>query len=465
MITGGNDMNNSEELTNYKKVRRIISDNDDPLKATAIRDTLWHTIGTVHYQDYIDAIIHFFNVAIRNGDPDAKELFKEVFYDDLVKYCGFFEPTCIAMQLEGLDDIILIDIRSRRLPVDEDSVGYEPLLRMMKNTFYHAKFDMPLLIVGETGTSKELLAKTIHSLSHRRKEPFQEINCSAIPESIFESELFGVIPDYPGFHNKKGMKGKIELANEGIIFLDELGKMDKRLQAKILKAIEEQKIVPVGAEEPVPIDVRFIAATQPGDMENILPDLKYRLGYPDIIKMTTLNERLNEAGDLIIDHTFAGICTKMGLRNEQMSLTESAKNSLLNRRYEGNYRELENILRGALIIALGDFRKEILPEDLHSIIELMEIFSASGKKNILQTNFEQEEGGITDILDYADKVKASIITDKLVTYLKTGRDLKSGFLTEGKTEIDYQNFLKKVKKITGKGVRDLSKMPFTNPET
>jgi transcriptional regulator with AAA-type ATPase domain len=461
MINEGNDMNNAEELTNYKNIRGIISDNDGPLKASVIRDAIWQAIGTDHSQDYVDAIIHFFNVAIRNGDPDTKELFKKVFYDDLVKYCGFVEPTIIAMQLEGLDDIILIDIRSRRLPADEFSVGYEPILRKIKDTFYHAKFDIPLLIVGETGTSKELLAKTIHALSHRRKGPFQEINCAAIPESLFESELFGVIPDYPGLHNKKGMKGKIELANEGILFLDELGKMDKRSQGKLLKALEEQRLLPVGAQESLPINVRFIAAIQPGDMGNILPDLKYRLGYPDIIKMTTLNERLNEVGDFIIDHSFTGICRKMGLRDEQISLTGSAKNLLSNRKYEGNYRELENILRGALIYVLGDSRKEIKSEDVHFVIDLIKMSSVSGEIRILQTDIELGEGGITDIIDYADKVKASIIEDKLLNYLKSGRDLKSAFVAEGKTEVDYQNFLKKIKKITGKGVRDFSKMPLS----
>ena len=112
-----------------------------------------------------------------------------------------------------------------------------------------------------------------------------------------------------------------------------------------MKAVEEQSITPVGAEEPVPIEVRFIAATQPDDMENILPDLKYRLGYPGIIKMPTLNERMNEVGDFILDHTLAGICRKMGVNNEQISLSGSAKILLLNGRYDGNYRELENILK------------------------------------------------------------------------------------------------------------------------
>lgn len=458
-------MNNAVELSNYKKIKDIISGNNDPLNAASIRDTIWQTVGRKHNQIYINAIIDFFNMAIRHGDPNAKKIFKEVFYDDLLEHCSFFETTTIAMQLEGLDDIILINIRSRRVPLEEeDSPFYEPLLREMKETFYHAKFDIPLLIVGETGTSKELFAKTIHTLSHRRKGPFQEINCAAISESIFESEFFGVIPDYPGFHNKKGMMGKIILANEGIVFLDELGKMDKRVQAKILKVLEEQEVTPVGAEEPVPINVRFIAASQPGDMGNILPDLKYRLGYPDIIKMITLNERINEVGEFIIDHTFAGIRRKMGLKNGQISLTGAAKTILSNRRYEGNYRELENILRGALIFALGDNRNEIIPEDVHSVIELMELFSGPDERNILQTDIGQKNVRIIDIIDYADKVKASIIEDKLVTFLKGGKDLKSAFLAEGKTENNYQNFRNKVKKITRKGIRDFGKMPLSTPK-
>jgi len=450
-------VNDAGELINYKKIRGIISENDGPPKAAEIKDAIWQEVGSENTQDYEDAIIHFFNVAIRNKDPDTKELFKEVFCEDLVKYCGFFEPTCIAMQLEGLDDIILIDIRSRRLPVDEESVVYEPLLRNMKDTYYHATFDIPLLIVGKTGTSKELLAKTIHTLNYRRKGPFQEINCAAIPESLFESELFGVIPDYPGFHNKKGLTGKVEQANNGILFLDELGKMDKRHQAKLLKTIEEQTVTPLGGEEPVPINVRFIAAAQPGDLENILPDLKYRFGYPDIIKMPTLNDRLEEIGAFVIDHTLAGVSRKMGLEDGRISIVETVKTTLLNRQYEGNYRELENILRGALISALGDSREQILPEDVLSVIEVIELSPDDGR-NILPSEIEHGKGGIADILDYADKVKASIVEDKFVAFLKGGTDLKSVFLAEGKTESDYQTFLKKVKQITGKGVRDFNKM-------
>lgn len=450
-------MNDAVELVNYNKIRRIISDNDSPLKATAIKDAIWQEVGSENTQDFVDAIIHFFNVAIRNRDPDTREQFQEVFCDDLVKYCGFFEPTCIAMQLEGLDDIILIDIRSRRLPVDEDALGYEPLLRNMKDTFYHATFDIPLLIVGKTGTSKELLAKTIHTLSYRRKGPFQEINCAAIPESLFESELFGVIPDYPGFHNKNGLTGKFEQANNGILFLDELGKMDKRHQAKLLKTIEEQTVTPLGSEEHVPINVRFIAAAQPGDLENILPDLKYRFGYPDVLKMPTLNDRLEKLGAFVIDHTLAGVSRKIGLEDERISIAETVKTILLNRHFEGNYRELENILRGAVISALGDSREEILPEDVLSVIELIELSPDDGR-NILQSETEHGKGTIADILDYADKVKASIVEDKFVAFMKGGTDLKSVFLDEGKTESDYQTFLKKVKQITGKGIRDFKKM-------
>ena len=86
-------MNNEEELTNYKKIRGIISDNDNPLKATAIKGAIREGIGSDNNRKYADAIIHFFNVSIRNGDPDAKKLFQEVFCDDLVKHCEFFEPT------------------------------------------------------------------------------------------------------------------------------------------------------------------------------------------------------------------------------------------------------------------------------------------------------------------------------------------------------------------------------------
>jgi transcriptional regulator with AAA-type ATPase domain len=450
-------MDNAVELSNYRKIKNIISGIHDTLDADSTSDKIRQAIGTEQNEEYINSIIDFFNMAIQNDNPDIKELFRDVFFDDFIQNCGFFETTCIAMQLVGLDDIILTDIRNRRVPSEEDSALYEPMLQKLKETFYHAQFEIPLLIVGETGTSKELIAKTIHILSHRRKKPFLEINCAAIPESIFESELFGVIPDYPGFHNPDGMMGKIAMANDGILFLDELGKMDKRLQAKLLKAIEEQEITSVGAGKPVPINVRFLAASQPKDLENILPDLKYRLGYPDIIKMPTLNERLNEAGEFIIEHTFTGIKRGMGIDNNQLSLTNAVKTMLSTRRYDGNYRELGNILRGALILASADNRKEILPEDFRSVIEFSGFSSADNKRRILHTEFVQENISVIDIIDTADRIKASVVEDKLISFLRTGLDLKSAFLSEGKSENDYQNFLKKVKKITGKGIRDLAK--------
>lgn len=455
-------MKKDTESVNYTTIRNIISESSGPFNAASIRNSIWQSVGQGNSQDYIDTIIHFFNVAIRNGDTDAKSMFKNVFCEDILEHRGFFETTGIAMQLEGLHDLILIDIRSKRTTdEDEYSIGYEPLLQKMKEAFYHASFDIPLLIVGETGTSKELLARTIHALSYRRKKSFQEINCAAIPESLFEAELFGVIANYPGFHNSKGLTGKVVQADTGILFLDELGKMDKQLQAKLLKVIEEQTVIPLGGETPVPINVRFIAAAQPGDLENIIPDLKYRFGYPDIIKMPTLNDRLEEIGAFVIDHTIAGVNRKMGLEDGRISIAETVKTILLNRQYEGNYRELENILRGALISALGDNREEILPEDVLSVIEVIEL-SPDDERNIIQSEIEHGKVGIADILDYADKVKASIVEDKFVAFLKGGTDLKSVFLAEGKTESDYQTFLKKVKQITGKGVRDFNKMSLSS---
>ena len=453
---------------NFEKVNQIILANSKPLNPEAIRNGIRRLAKSDKFEEYAGMVLRYISTAIMNNDPEIRKIFRKVFFQDLETYGLFFIITIFAMSLEGFNDLVRIDSITKKIIETDDYLklkidafesppAYHPPFKMLGEIYYHSKFNNPLLIIGETGTRKGLLAKTIHTISARWNQPFIDLNCASIPESILESELFGVIPEYPSLHNKQGQIGKIELAKRGFIFLDELGTTSTRLQTKLLKVIEEKKIARLGSEKPVDVDVRFIAATQPSAINNILPGLKYSLGYPDIIQMSTLNQRLDEAGECILNSIFSEVMQKMAMKEENLSLSSECREILMQHKYKGNYRELENILRRAIMSALINARDEILPEDILSIKETTQRLIQSETKDALKKAVELKRIRIIDIIEYADKAKVSFVEKKIVEFLRTGKDLKSIFKTEGLSDNDYQNFRKKIENITGKGIREFKK--------
>jgi transcriptional regulator with AAA-type ATPase domain len=403
--------------------------------------------------------------------PEAKYLFEEVFYEDFAEH----KETEIlipfyTMIFEGIEDIPFtaslesLSKFSKAIKGDIDDVVYQynildfdkrfPLKRI-RQIYSHSEAN-PLLIIGETGTSKGLLAKAMHKMSTRRRKDHTPMNCAAFPETMLESELFGF--ERGAFTDaRERKKGLFEIANGGTIFLDEIGKMPQRLQAKLLTVIESQEFYRIGGKRPIKVDLRFIAAAQPGNIENddILPDLKFRLGFPDVIKMPNLRERLSEIPEVIIDNSLKRNLRKMNLK-EEMFVNEDAFAMLVNHEYPGNFRELENILRGAALSAIVDKRNEILPGDLQVFMEKNSIYQ--NKVQALGKEFRDSLGDIklSDIIDYADRAAAEIVEKKVRTTLSRGKDLKSVLRDEGLPEKKYQNFLKKVNRITKKSLKELS---------
>ncbi len=170
---------------------------------------------------------------------------------------------------------------------------------ILENIKKFSDTETPILITGETGTGKDLAAKVIHNNSRRKGKPFIHINCAAIPNELLESDLFGVIANYPGFHNKEELKGKFALADGGTLFLDEIGELSLKLQAKLLHVLGEYKklkeIWPLGAINPTIVDVRIIAATnrnlkQAVDKRRFREDLYERLNILSF-HMPPLRER------------------------------------------------------------------------------------------------------------------------------------------------------------------------------
>jgi len=226
--------------------------------------------------------------------------------------------------------------------------------RVVKLADQIAPSDASVLITGESGTGKEVMAKHIHAHSKRVQKPFISVNCAAIPEALLESELFG--------HEKGAFTGavarrigKFEEANGGTLLLDEISEMDIRLQAKLLRAIQERVIDRVGGTKPVPVDIRILATSNRNLAEAVREgsfreDLLFRLNVVNL-KLPPLRERPGDIAALS-EHFVAKYSKANGL--SLRTLSEEARAELLRAPWPGNVRELENTLHRAVLLASGD---------------------------------------------------------------------------------------------------------------
>lgn len=223
-----------------------------------------------------------------------------------------------------------------------------------------APTDARVLITGSNGSGKELVAREIHNKSARANAPLIEVNCAAIPSELIESELFG--------HEKGAFtsaiatrKGKFELAEGGTIFLDEIGDMSSSAQAKVLRALQENKITRVGGDKEIKVNVRIIAATNKDLKKEIekgefREDLFHRLNVIPI-QVPSLNERLEDI-PLLANHFLNLICTDHGVALKK--ITKEAINELQNRKWTGNIREFRNVIERLIILC----DKEITQADV-----------------------------------------------------------------------------------------------------
>lgn len=232
-----------------------------------------------------------------------------------------------------------------------EMIGHSEALEKIKNMIEKvAPSDARVLITGPNGSGKELVARQLHEKSNRRDNAFIEVNCAAIPSELIESELFG--------HEKgsftsaiKQKKGKFELAHGGTIFLDEIGDMSLDAQAKVLRALQENKISRIGGDGDIPVDVRVIAATNKNLKEeiskgNFREDLYHRLSVI-IIDVPALNERPEDIEELI-QHFIEEICTEM--RTSPKQIEPDAVSMLRKCEWTGNIRELRNVVERLIIL-------------------------------------------------------------------------------------------------------------------
>jgi DNA-binding NtrC family response regulator len=230
----------------------------------------------------------------------------------------------------------------------------ETMAHVVKLAQQIAPSDASVLITGESGTGKEVIARYVHGRSNRARAPFISVNCAAIPESLLESELFG--------HEKGAFTGaiarrigKFEEATGGTLLLDEISEMDTRLQAKLLRAIQERVIDRVGGGKPVPVDIRIIATSNRNLAEAVREgtfreDLLFRLNVVNL-KIPPLRERPADVLELA-QHFIKKYSTANGMAPR--ALSAEARRALVLNRWPGNVRELENTLHRAVLLATGD---------------------------------------------------------------------------------------------------------------
>jgi PAS domain S-box-containing protein len=254
-----------------------------------------------------------------------------------------------------------------------------------------ARSDVTVMIRGETGTGKELIAKAIHNAGKRRNGPFIKINFAAIPESLLESELFGYEEGAFTGAKKGGKMGKFELAKNGTLFLDEIGDMSMVLQAKLLRALQEKEIERVGGNKTIQTDVRIIAATNQ-DLEKKVKekkfreDLFYRLNVFGICSLP-LRERKDDI-PLLIDYFLKKTLEKE--KKKELKISHSVYKLLCKYSWPGNIRELQNVVASAVVSCEGNYIQiKDLPEYLVTLSKhnLSTAFDSIGTKTLKLNDF------------------------------------------------------------------------------
>jgi two-component system, NtrC family, nitrogen regulation response regulator NtrX len=294
-------------------------------------------------------------------------------------------------------------VLKRKVSKTRDIVGDSPAIKKIMDTIDRvAPTDARVLITGDNGTGKELVARWIHEKSHRAKGPLVEVNCAAIPSELIESELFG--------HEKgaftsaiKQRIGKFEQANGGTLFLDEIGDMDLSAQAKVLRALQENKITRVGGDKDIAVNVRVVAATNKDLIEEIdakrfRMDLYHRLSVI-LIHVPSLNERKEDI-PLLAEKFAKEICEDYGMPIKKF--TSSAFEAMQELNYSGNIRELRNIVE-RLVILSGN---KITDEDVKAYVSNTQ---SNANPSMMFDQFEKFQ-------EFKEHIEKLFIENKLKTY-------------------------------------------------
>lgn len=271
----------------------------------------------------------------------------------------------IAEKRDLTNKNVALETRLRTVEGSPDLIGTTPIMQQVKRLIDKiAPTDSNVLILGETGTGKELVARRVHDLSRRANKPFVAVNCGALPENLVESELFG--------HRKgaftgadQNRKGLIEVANGGTLFLDEMGDLDKAMQVKLLRFLESGEVRPLGSNEALQVDVRVVCATH-RDLprmvreETFREDLYFRINTFEV-RLPALRERRDDIRELALS-LIARHMKRPSISPEM--LPDETLEVLKANEWRGNVRQLANALEHAVIMSNGPIRPEDLPADV-----------------------------------------------------------------------------------------------------
>jgi len=267
-----------------------------------------------------------------------------------------------------------------------------------------APTESTVLVAGESGTGKELVARAIHRNSPRAARPFVAINCAAIPEGLLESELFGYERGaFTGAASQK--KGRLEMADGGVLFLDEIGELAPALQVKLLRVLQEREFERLGGSRPISVDIRVIAATNKDlaaavKARNFREDLYYRLNVVSVV-LPSLRERREDI-PVLAEYFVAKFATKCKVKAKKIS--PEAMSGLMNYNWPGNVRELENAIERALVLGVSDsIRPEDLPDSVAEKNRAPGVHEAKYhlavtqlKKHLILTALEEAKGSYTE---------------------------------------------------------------------
>ncbi len=346
-------------------------------------------------------------------------------YDYVTKPLDFEALVAVvhrAMERQNLIE----EVRTLRSALDE-RYGFDGIvgraksfLRVLDQAARVAQHDTTVLIQGETGTGKELLARAIHHNSRRKNKPFVIINCGSIPKDLVEAELFGYTRgSFTGAVANK--PGKIELADNGTLFLDEIGELSLDAQVKLLRVLQQGEVPRIGASEPIHVNVRVVAATHrnlPAMIEDgtFREDLYYRLSVVPL-QLPPLRQRKEDIPDLV-ESLFRKAKERHGLPSARLS--PSVLQHLTAHRWPGNVRELENLLERLLVLASGDNITEAdLPEEIKRVssqsashwLELPDdgVSLEAVEKELILRALERFNGNQTQAAKYLDISRRTLI--------------------------------------------------------
>ncbi len=316
------------------------------------------------------------------------------------------------------------EMRKKQSQENQLVTGNNKMMKyIIENLSQVSNYNVIVLLTGETGVGKSLIAKTIHQISNRRQEPFVHVNCGAIPENLLESELFGYVEGAFTGASKKGKKGLFEAASGGTLFLDEIGEIPLSVQVKLLHVIENSYINKIGKTTPIKIDTRIVVATNKNlkklvEEGKFREDLYYRLNVVPI-HIPSLRERKEDI-PILIHHFIDKLNAKFGLSK---SISEEGYKLLTSYDWPGNIRQLENTIERLLITVQKD------------TIDMAHIINVIGPEDVVDTGLQ----GIIPLKQAREAVETRIIKEALKKY-KTTRKVAEVL------EVDQSTIVKKMQR-------------------